>query len=382
MANLLIGIPSYNEADSIRNTLRKIDRGLVNFFKKHRSLIVNVDSMSEDETPAIFLSTNTHTPKISVFGGKTPRGKGINIYTLLRIGQWFDAGYICMVDADVTSIREEWIKLLLEPLFQKRAEFVLPLYRRNQYEGNTTNHFCYPLIKAWFNKEISQPIGGEFGMSRKFVDYILRQKWPFAAYLYGVDIFLTLHALGGGFRVHEVNLGRKIHKPSFSKIIPMFQQVASTMIYLLGDYKNQKKIIEKGDRKIKRRVCIDYLSRKPQETEISTLYQFATERLHELPEKKIEEYLGVRLKDFKITSKKILVSQKKWVKILAFLIEFIQEHKIDEQESREIASFLLPFFLLRVLTYFEEIDKIKSPWRIERIISQQTKSLFDLTNRT
>lgn len=41
--DIIVGIPTYNEADSIANTVQKIDRGLDKYFPKHNALIVNVD---------------------------------------------------------------------------------------------------------------------------------------------------------------------------------------------------------------------------------------------------------------------------------------------------------------------------------------------------
>ena len=54
------------------------------------------------------------------------------------------------------------------------------------------------------------------------------QRWHDYAYGYGIDIFLTLHALCSGLKVTEIPLGKKVHKPSFNKMIPMFREVATS----------------------------------------------------------------------------------------------------------------------------------------------------------
>ena len=79
-----------------------------------------------------------------------------------------------------------------------------------------------------FGKKIRQPIGGDFSFSPKLANYWLKQKWHKTTFLYGIDIFMTMHALMGNFKTEQTNLGAKIHKPSAPKLGPMFTQVLTT----------------------------------------------------------------------------------------------------------------------------------------------------------
>ena len=118
--DIIVGIPSYNEADSISNTVRKIDNGLSKHFPEFRSLIVNMDSQSSDDTDRIFLSTRTKTEKMLLSVDKQPCGKGANIFALLKLSKKLGAKYVATIDADITTITEEWPKLLLSPLIKKK----------------------------------------------------------------------------------------------------------------------------------------------------------------------------------------------------------------------------------------------------------------------
>ena len=84
--DIIVGIPSYNEADSISNTVRKIDNGLSKYFPEFRALIINMDSQSSDDTGRIFLFTRTKTEKMLLSVDKQPYGKGANIFALLKLG--------------------------------------------------------------------------------------------------------------------------------------------------------------------------------------------------------------------------------------------------------------------------------------------------------
>ncbi len=380
--NIIVGIPTYNEADSISNTVSKIDRGLFKYFLEYSALIVNMDSQSTDGTNRVFLNTKTQIEKMTLSVNRQPRGKGANIFALLKLSKKLGAKYIATIDADITTITEKWPKLLLDPIVKKKADFIAPIYTRNRYEGNTTNHFCLPLLYAWFGHKLNQPIGGDFAFNHHLVDYILKQQKNKNAFLYGIDIFLSAHSLGGNFRIKEEYLGRKIHKPSFDKIIPMFQQVAATTLFVLSKYKDKNSIL-KSNAEIGDEQRTDSFIRKPEHAKIENLKKHAFQSLQKLPVKNIQKYLGLNFEKVKEVQKsESLISEKEWVKILANVSKYIVEHKIGDKMADDIATTISPFFFLRIIAYFEELDKIKNQKDIDALIFKQAKELRHLFIRS
>ena len=71
---------------------------------------------------------------------------------------------------------------------------------------------------------------------KRFIQYILKQQICEDTLYYGIDIFLTLSAIYGGFCISEIALSEKQHKPSFPKMPSMFEQVLNSAIFTL---KNQ-----------------------------------------------------------------------------------------------------------------------------------------------
>jgi glycosyltransferase involved in cell wall biosynthesis len=230
----IVGIPSYIEADQIAYVTRQVDHGITRYFGELKSLIVNVDNNSEDDTKGAFLSTNTLTPKHYISTPKGVMGKGNNFYNLFS----FAAKYartlkaIVVVDADLRSIKPDWVKHLGHPML-KGYDYALPVYSRHQFDGTITNHICYPLLYSLLGENIRQPIGGEFGFSPSLIKYWLKQDWDINVRQYGIDIFMTMHAILGNFKICEVGLGTKVHKASAPKIGPMFTQVVTTFFNLL-----------------------------------------------------------------------------------------------------------------------------------------------------
>ncbi len=373
-----MGIPTYNEANSIANTVRKIDRGLFKYFPKYSALIINMDSQSSDGTSHVFLSTPTKTAKMSLAVNKQPRGKGANIFSLLRLSKRLGAKYIATIDADIITITEKWPKLLLDPIIKEKIDFVAPIYTRNRYEGNTTNHFCFPLLYAWFGHRLSQPIGGDFAFNSRFAEYILKQQKPKNAFLYGIDIFLSTHAVGANFKIKEVYLGRKIHKPSFDKIVPMFQQVAATMLFVLPKYKD-KHDISKSNTEIREKQRIDSFIRKPEASKVAILKKYAFQNLQQLPVKNIQKYFGLNLEEIRTIQKsKSLISENEWTNILANVSKYIAKHTISDKKAAEIAITISPFFFLRVLAYFKELNKTKNQKDVDALIFRQVEELRHL----
>src|ERR1041384_7288133 len=56
-AEILVGIPSYNNADTVGHVVRAVSVGLAKHFPGRRAVLVNSDGGSSDETPAIVART-------------------------------------------------------------------------------------------------------------------------------------------------------------------------------------------------------------------------------------------------------------------------------------------------------------------------------------
>jgi hypothetical protein len=110
---------------------------------------------------------------------------------------------------------------------------VAPLYARYKYDGTITNMVTYPLTRALFGHRIRQPIGGDFGVSGDLVRHYLELgDWTPDVSRFGIDIWMTTHALTGGFAVCQARLGAKVHDPKDpgADLGPMFRQVVGTIL--------------------------------------------------------------------------------------------------------------------------------------------------------
>jgi glycosyltransferase involved in cell wall biosynthesis len=241
-ADIVVGIPSYNEADSISYPTQMASQGLVEFFGNKNSVIINCDNNSTDGTRDAFMNTDTQVPKIYMSTPPGVRGKGNNFKNLFRKSVELGAEAIVVVDADLKSITPRWIKNLGAPIFEDFG-FVAPLYVRHKYDGTITNNIAYPLTRALYGRRVRQPIGGDFGFSGALADiYLTQEEWSPAVTQFGIDIWMTTIAMCHGKAICQSYMGRpKVHKPKDpgESLGSMFAQVIGTIFDMMiehGDF--------------------------------------------------------------------------------------------------------------------------------------------------
>jgi glycosyltransferase involved in cell wall biosynthesis len=238
-AELVVGIPSYNEAASIAYPTKMASIGLLKYFPNKESVIINVDNNSPDGTKDAFLNTPTKVPKIYLSTPGDLRGKGNNLKNLFEAVVELRASAAIVVDADLKSITPQWIQYLGEPLFSG-FNYVTPIYVRHKYDGSITNHIAYPLLRTLFGLRVRQPIGGDFGFSRRLAQAFLSEKtWTENVAHFGIDIWMTTIAIARRFKVSQTYLGSpKSHrtKDPAKHLGPMFTQVMMTFFELMIDF--------------------------------------------------------------------------------------------------------------------------------------------------
>ena len=250
-ADIVIGVPSYNNARTIGHVVQAIQAGLAKYFPKFSAVIVNSDGGSSDGTREAVLSTTVDlarllivsTPLTGVHRLSFPYhgipGKGSAFRMIFQMADMVGAQACAVVDSDLRSITPEWIDLLVRPVLHAGYDLVAPYYHRHKYDGTITNSIVYPLTRALYGQRIRQPIGGDFGLSRPLIQlYISRQDWETDVARYGIDIWMTTIAVAEGFRTCQSFLGAKLHdaKDPSGDLSAMLQQVVGSVFSLMREY--------------------------------------------------------------------------------------------------------------------------------------------------
>jgi glycosyltransferase involved in cell wall biosynthesis len=257
--DLLVGIPSFNNARTVGHVVRAVVAGFAKYFPDRRAVIVNSDGGSTDGTPAVVASADLSSLGAILAEHRlapvhrilTPYhgipGKGSAFRTIFAIAERLGARACAVVDSDLRSITPEWIELLLGPILLDRCDFVAPLYLRHKYDGTITNSIVYPLTRSLYGKEVRQPIGGDFGFSGTLAShYLTKPVWDTLVARFGIDIWMTTTAIADGFRVAQAFLGAKLHdaKDPGADLAGMFVQVVGSVFDLMATYERRWLAVE------------------------------------------------------------------------------------------------------------------------------------------
>ena len=234
---VVAGFPTRDEAPTIGQVVAVADEGLGHAGLSAATVLVNADNDSPDGTAAVFLGCPARSRRVTVATGARGTGKGTNLLAIFHAALDLGAERLVVLDGDVCSGEPWWVTRLLGAVDCDGPAVAVPVYRRNRYEGNTTNHLASPLLAAVLGVDVQQPIAGDFAFNRAFIERAVTWPLPESAQLYGIDIWLTGNAAREGHRITQVPLGRKIHNPGFPKIVKISQQVIDALwhvIYLSG----------------------------------------------------------------------------------------------------------------------------------------------------
>ncbi len=236
-ADILVGIPCYNNEDTIIHVVQTLSHGLHEHYRSARAVIMVADGGSTDDTRdrvVDFELKPWQEKLVTIYRGIG--GKGSALRAIFEAAHRLKVKACACVDSDLRSISPDWVKYLLEPVLEQGYEFVAPVYTRYKYDGTITNNIVYSLVRALYGKRIRQPIGGDFAFSRGLAKHYLEQEvWSTDIARYGIDIWMTTNAIVEGAKVCQANLGVKIHdaKDPGEALGPMFRQVCGTLFSLL-----------------------------------------------------------------------------------------------------------------------------------------------------
>ncbi len=368
-ADIIIGIPSYNEDDTIPYVTQQVDLGLNKYFPDKNCVICNIDNSPDNKTKKAFLETNTKASKLFFSTKDLGMGKGANIRLLFEIQDKLNCPTTVMVDSDLKSITPEWIRDLATPI-TKGFDFVTPMYVRNHLDGTITNNIVYPLVYGLLGKDLRQPIGGEFAFSLKLTRHWLEQDWKESTYFYGIDNFMSINALTGDFKVCQVNLGAKIHKPSAPKLNEMFTQVTNTLFSIIAkasyslESKEVSEITTFGKQQGQPQALV--VDKEVIKTAMMTHWEKSREFLsHCLAKGRFSEL------DEGFAKKQVYINDSLWTELVYTLLAYYIRNDDGDVRAHVIEA-LKPLYFARIMSYIKETEKLTEE-QAEALIKHQAK---------
>lgn len=222
-ADIVLGIASYNSAETVGEVVRAAQSGLATYFPGSRWILVNADGGSKDGTPSVAMESAVDKTnfvqvtypvypvhKLSLEYHGVP-GKTSALQAIFGVASDRGARVCAVIDSNIRSVTPDWMDALVRPVMEGGFDFVSPVYLRNKYEATILTGIVYPLVRALYGKRIQQPTGGDFAFSGKLVNHLLGQpQLDSDAAGSGADAWITTEAACGGFRLAQTCLGPRV----------------------------------------------------------------------------------------------------------------------------------------------------------------------------
>ncbi len=383
-ADIVVGIPSYFSQNTIAYVIEQVAKGLEIYFGDKKCLIFVSDGGSTDDTREVAEEVDIsqyNIEKIVTCYRGIP-GKGSALRAVFEAAEFLKARAVATFDSDLKSITPEWVKNILEPVFEG-YDYICPYYKRWKFDGTITNTIAYNLTRALYGKRIRQPIGGDFGMSYKLVkDYLDKDVWETEVAKFGIDIWMTTTAIVDGYNICQARLGAKIHqeKDPSKDLSNMYREVVGTIFKLMETEKYEnfwKKI--RGSQNVP--ILGDFVGMEPEPFDIDVeslveYFKIGYNNFAPIWREILED------EDFKLIQKLFMLENidefimpvETWVRIV---YRYAYNFHITPRQKFKMLNTMIPLYNARVASLYNEL-KDKSSDESEEYYEKQAERFEDM----
>jgi hypothetical protein len=252
--DLLVGIPSYNNAATMGQTVEAIEESFQQNFVRDRVVILNVDGGSNDDTRNILLQRNSlknnghrgltslrTVHHVSGVYGNSP-SSGLALRTILAAADLLRAKSCAVVSPTTPNLTPSWVANLLRPIYRERFDFLAPLYARNKFQGLLARNLLYPMSRAVFGYRIRELYSDEWGFSGRLATQCLDQDvWHEEAVRTRPEAWMAVTAISAELNCCQYFLGQKVAPASGTgpDIVEAIRQVVGNLFWCLEKYESR-----------------------------------------------------------------------------------------------------------------------------------------------
>lgn len=244
--DILIGVPTYNDAASVGKVVEAVREGLLRYFPRQRAVIINADGGSRDGTQDLVraasisdvqrglkLNTLRTLHCISTQYPGQANG-GTALHTILAALDLSRATTCVVVSPESTSLEPEWIERLIRPMVRDGFDLVAPIYRRHKFDGLLLRNLVYPMTRALYGRRLREPYPIDFAVSQRMGCELLTQDiWWQDAGRTGAETALSIAAITGDYRVAQSFLGTRARVDSGGDLVRAMRQTVGVLFWSL-----------------------------------------------------------------------------------------------------------------------------------------------------
>lgn len=233
--NLVIGIPFYNEKDTLPKLLRLLDEDAFEFQEPNKTLFVCAgDPKGADVLDAIN-QLNLKVPHLEFLMLPGSNGRGSSLRAILEIANQLEADAAIftadLVRGDDRKKHLNWIKRIVEPI-RNEYDFVLANFQRHFFEDLLEEFFTAPLLEVFYGYKIQGSLSGIYAICHDLVEDLCAdiKFWMDTTQKYGIDPWLLTRVILWKKKICLVELGAKSGGlVSLDKLNFVFKESARSM---------------------------------------------------------------------------------------------------------------------------------------------------------
>jgi glucosylglycerate synthase len=216
-AELAVSVLNYNNAATVPAVLDAVRNGLEKHFAGIQPVLINADAGSSDATverlvesglPLVRAQHEAPAAQLGAVPFHGVPGRGAALRLAVGVARRLGVRALLVLEADVTSVRGEWLERLARPVLEQGADLVMPVHARHRYDGTITNLVLAPLVGALFGRRLHQPLSGPRALSARLLERLAGEtRWPESGRSIA-DLWIAGTAVAEGLSVHEARLGR------------------------------------------------------------------------------------------------------------------------------------------------------------------------------
>ena len=158
--NLVVGVPFYNEKETLPQVLQVIDKGLANVQAQSNALIVCAGDPKGAEALDAITGIDLQVPHLEILMLPGSNGRGASIRAILEIADRLDAD-VLLFTADLVpeasyGLQPDWVRRILEPI-RTEYDFVITTIRKNYFEDCLNTLLVAPLLEVSMGTGFTAP---------------------------------------------------------------------------------------------------------------------------------------------------------------------------------------------------------------------------------
>jgi len=245
--DILVGVPTLNNRSTVERVIDAILVGLVKYYPRERSVLINPDGGSKDgpveavqaasipDFRPLLASNPLRTMHVVSAHYPGVQGQGEALPMIFAAADLLGAKACALISPDLESMTPEWIDALIRPVLKENLDFVAPVYQRRPFDGLLVKNMLRPLIQAIYGYRIEEPIGRELTFSGRLAAHLLQAPGRKDLLRFDIYAWLTTTAIAGGYRVCQSFLGPRVEasKRSGLDLNTTIREIAGSLFHCM-----------------------------------------------------------------------------------------------------------------------------------------------------